>query len=185
MKNLNKAAQLVVLVGLISFIGAPAAHASFQTVGHQVTVTVPEILSISADTSAFTLTFADNISGSETDTKTVVYTLEANDMGQADGDTAINANLDNLYTDVDVKAQVGTYARNGTNPGNTSLAATNAGYVTIGTSNVAIAKKASTDAGTNGKLLNGVLPVTYKAVAKADLPTGSQVHYLFITLTTR
>ena len=182
MKNSNKVVQLVVLVALISFIGAPAARADFETVGHQVTVTVPEVLGISADTSAFTLTFADNVLGSETDTKTVVYTLESNDMGQADNDTAMNANLDFAYTDVDFKAQVGTYSRIS---GNTDLAATNAGYVTVGTSNTAIAKKANTDAGTDGKLLNGTLPVTYKAVATDDLPTGSQVHFLFITLTTR
>jgi hypothetical protein len=182
MKNSNKVVQLMVLVALISFIGAPAARADFETVGHQVTVTVPEVLSIAADTSAFTLTFADNVSGAETDTKTVVYTVESNDMGQADGSAAINANLDFAYTDVDFKAQVGSYGRIS---GNTDLAAANAGYVTIGTSNTAIANKDNTDAGTDGKLLNGTLPVTYKAVATGDLPTGSQVHFLFITLTTR
>jgi hypothetical protein len=103
-------------------------------------------------------------------------------MGQADGSAAINANLDFAYTDVDFKAQVGSYNRIS---GNADLAAANAGYVTIGTSNTAIANKDNTDAGTDGKILNGTLPVTYKAVATDNLPTGSQVHFLFITLTTR
>jgi len=182
MKNINKSLKLVALAALIGFIGAPAALANFETLGHQVTVTVPEVLTITADTSAFTLTFADNVSGSETDTKTVVYTVESNDMGQADGTAAINANLDNLYENVDMKAQVGTYTKIS---GNTELAAANAGYVTIGTTNVAIANKDNTDVGTDGKLLNGTLPVTYKAVATADLSTGSQIHFLFVTLTTR
>lgn len=182
MKNSNKVVKLLVLSALVGLIGVPAARADFETVGHSVTVSVPEVLSISADTTAFTLLFADNASGAETASKTVVYTVESNDMGQADGDAAINANLDTLYEDVDFKAQVGSYTKDA---GNTELAAVNAGYVTIGTSNVAIAKKANTDAGTDGKLLKGTIPVTYKAVATADLPTANQTHLLFITLTTR
>jgi len=182
MKNSNKAVKLMVLAALVSFIAVPAARADFETVGHAVTVSVPEVLSISADTAAFTLLFADNTVGAETDTKTVVYTVESNDMGQADGDTAINANLDFLYESIDFKAQVGSYTKIA---GNTELAAVDSGFVTVGTSNLAIANKDNTDAGTDGKLLNGTIPVTYKAVATDDLPTANQTHLLFITLTTR
>lgn len=182
MNTINRTIKLLALAGIISFGWASAALANFQTIGHTVTVTVPEVLSITADTSAFTLTFADWVAGSETDTKTVVYTLNSNDMGQADGDTAINANLDFLYDRVDFKAQVGAYTKVS---GNTELAAISGSYVTIGTANTAIAKKANTESGSDGKLLKGTLPITYKAVASANVPSGPQTHLLFITLTTR
>ncbi len=172
----------MVLAAVIGFFGVSNAQADFETLGHQVTVAVPEVLSITADTDAFTLTFASPDSGAETNSKTVVYSVSANDMGQADGDTAINANLDALYDGVDFKAQVGSYNKIA---GNTELAAANAGFVTMGTSNLGIAKKANSEAGTDGKLLEGTLPITYKAVATEDLPFGAQAHYLFITLTTR
>ena len=182
MNTMNKTIKLLVLAAIISFGWASAAFANFQTVGHTVTVTVPEVLSLTADTTAFTLTFSDWVSGSETDTKTVVYSVNSNDMGQADGDTAMNANLDFLYDRVDFKAKVGTYTKIS---GNTELAAISANYVTIGTANTAIVKKANTQASTDGKLLKGTLPITYKAVASANVPAGPQTHLLFITLTTR
>lgn len=183
MKNLIKVVPTMLVVALISFVNAPAAHAAFQTVGATVTVTVPEVLTITSDKAAFTLTFAATASGSESNTNTVVYTVKSNDMGQADGTTAINGNLDFLYTDMDFKAQVGTYTK--TVGSNTSLAGVSANYVTVGTANIALANKASTDAGTDGKLLSGSIPITYKAVAKKELTSGSQTHLMFITLTTR
>lgn len=170
------------LCGLLCVSGASIASANFQTVGHQVTVRVPEVLSIAADTTAFTLTFSDWVSGSETDTKTVVYSVNSNDMGQADGDTAINANLDFLYDRVDLKAQVGSYSKQS---GNTELAPISASYVKIKDTNTAIAKKANTVSGSDGKLLKGTMPVTYKAAATADMSSGDQIHFLFVTLTTR
>lgn len=182
MKKLIDVVKAMVFAAVLGISSISTAHADFETLGHQVTVAVPEVLSITADTDAFSLTFATPEAGSESDTKTVVYTVSANDMGQADGDTAINANLDFLYEGVDLKAQVGTYNKVA---GNTELAAIDSGYVTIADSNTALVKKANSEVGTDGKLLEGTLPITYKAVATEDLPSGSQAHYLFITLTTR
>ncbi len=182
MKTINKSIKLLVLAGIICFGWASAAFANFQTVGHTCTVTVPEVLSITADTSTIALNFSDWSTGAVSDTKTVVYTVNSNDMGQADGDTAINANLDYLYDRIDFKAKVGSYTKVG---GNTELAAISSNYVTIGSSNTAIAKKANTTSSTDGKLLKGMLPITYQAVATANVPAGPQTHLMFITLTTR
>ena len=182
MKTIRRITRLIAFGALICFSGASVGNAAFTTVGHQVTITVPEVLSLTADTGNFTLTFSDWVSGSETDQKTVVYSLESNDMGQADNDTAMNANIDFAYDRIDLKAKVGAYTKVA---GNTEVAAIDPDFVTIGTANVAIAKKANTTAGSDGKLLKGTLPITYKGVATGDVPSGPQTHLLFITLTTR
>lgn len=182
MSTLRRMSKIVAFGAIICFTWASTGHAAFTTLGHNVTVDVSERLTITADTGDFTLTLSNWVSGSESDQKTVVYSLESNDMGQADGDTAINANIDFAYDRIDLKAKVGTYTKVA---GNTEVAAINGDFVTIGTSNVAIAKKANTVEGSDGKLLKGTLPITYKAVATADVPKGPQTHLLFITLTTR
>ncbi|OGW72150.1 MAG: hypothetical protein A2Y02_03485 [Omnitrophica bacterium GWA2_52_12] len=182
MKTLTKKIQALMLCGFLCASGASIASANFQTVGHQVTVRVPEILSITADTTAFTLTFSDFANGSESDTKTVVYSVMSNDMRQADGDAAMTGNVDFLFDRVDLRAQVGSYTKVA---GNTNLAAASANYVSIADTNTTLANKANTDVGTDGTTMKGTIPITYKAVAQGDVPSGDQTHFLFITLTTR
>jgi len=177
--HLSACLTLALFVGLSGMSVASAAE--FETTSHVVTVSVPQVLSISADTSAIALTFSDFSTGSETDQQTVVYTVSSNNMGQADGATAINANLDFLYDRIDFQAQVGAYTKVS---GNTELAPAQAGFVSIGTSNVAIANKANSTLGSDGRILNGSIPVTYKAVATDDVISGDQIHSLFVTLTT-
>ena len=183
MKNHLRVIMNVMLALVLTFACTSVVYADdFTTVNHTVTIDVPEVLSLSADAGNFTLTFPDFVTtGSETDTKTVVYTVKSNNMGQADDSAAMNANLDFLYDRVDLKAQVGSYTKVS---GNTELAAASAGFVTIDADvpGVALANKAnSTD---DGRVLNGSIPVTYKGVATADVPSGPQTHILYVTLTT-
>lgn len=156
--------------------------ADWVTTSHTVTVSIPEVLSISSDAATFTLPFQGYAkTGDESWAQTVNYTVEANNMRQADSSPAINANLDFLYDRIDLKADMGAYVRTS---GNTELVEAESGFVTIGTSNVTLANKGNTDQGSDGKLLHGTFPVTYKAVATSDVPSGDQVHILNVTLTT-
>lgn len=183
MKTTNKTIRLALMIlvcTVLALANFSVAYAvDFKTVGHSCTVSVPDSLSITADTTDITLTFTTYNTGSETNQKTVQYTVVANNMRQADGQAAINVNLDSLFNLVDLKAKVGTYTKVA---GNTSLAAANADFVTIGTSNTGVANKASSTG--DGMILNGTIPITYKGVAKADLPTGNETHLMFVTLTT-
>ncbi len=179
MKNSKIVASLMILTLCL----ASSAVADVVNVQHAVTVRVPTILSLSADTSAFTLTLADFVSGTESDTKTVIYTVKSNDIQQADGATVIDAALDFDYDRVALKASVGSYTN--TAGSNTQLTAAAAGYQTMGMTNVVLAKKANTTAGSDGKILKGSFPVTYKAVTTADAPAGDQTHVLFVNMTSR
>ncbi len=183
MKTLHKSVVALALsaaMGLVSPYAALAAD--FVTKQHGVTVSVPEILSITGDVTNFTLSFTGYAkTGDESDTKTVTYTVQSNNMRQADGAAAVNANLDVLFDSMDFLADVGTYTKTS---GNTELAESASGFVKIGATNTAIAKKANTIAGSDGKLLNGQIPITYKVKATGDVPTGSYSKQLFVTLTT-
>lgn len=183
MKTLLKTigtAALSVMIGMGSSVTGFAAD--WVTTSHAVTVAIPEILSISADTASFTLSFSGYVkTGDESTTKTVNYTVESNNMRQADGSAGINANLDFLYDRLDMKADIGNYVKTS---GNTGLVEAASGFVTLGTANVALANKGNTTINTDGKLLRGSIPITYKAVATSDVPSGDQTHVLFITLTT-
>ena len=175
--------RIAVLVLILTVVVASNASADVKNVQHAATISVPAILELSADTSSFTLTMPDFISGTESNTKTVVYTVRSNDMQVADGGTVMDAAIDFDYDRLALKGQVGSYTA--TAGGNTGLTAAAAGYMTISTTNVALAKKANTTAGSDGKILKGTLPVTYKAVATADVPAGDQTHLLFVNITSR
>lgn len=183
MKTTLKKLTVVVLT---VFIGLGTATMGFAadwvTTNHAVTVQIPEVLSISADASSFTLPFQDYITtGEESWAQTVIYTVQSNNMRQADASPAINANLDFAYDRLELKAEVGAFSKTS---GNTEIAAQAAGFVTVGTNNVTLAKKTGSTIGGDGKLLNGSIPITYKAVATDNVPSGDQTHTLYITLTT-
>ena len=174
----------IVALSLLMALGSTTMGyaADWITTSHTVTIQVPEVLSISADASNFTLPFQTYAKqGDESWAQTVNYTVQSNNMRQADGSPAINANLDFLYDRLALKADVGTYVKTS---GNTGLVEAGSGFMTIGTDNMALANKGNTTQGSDGKLLNGSIPVTYKAVATDDVPSGDQIHTLYITLTT-
>ena len=184
---MNKELKTILAVAVTAVMGimspSTVLAADFVTKQHGVTVAVPEVLSISADTTNFTLSFPGYVvAGSETDTKTVTYTVQSNNMRQIDGATAINANLDALLPhSIDFLADVGAYTKTS---GNTELAESASGFVKMVVANTAIAKKANTPATSDGKILNGTIPITYKAKANGEVPTGSYGNQLFVTLTT-
>ena len=182
METTMKKIGIVALSLLVGLGSATVGYAGdFVTTSHMVTVSVPEVLSISSDAANFTLPFqAYAKQGDESWAQTVNYTVESNNMRQADGSPAINANLDFSYDRLALKADMGSYVKTS---GNTSLVEAASGFVTIGMQNITLANKGNTTQGSDGKLLRGTFPVTYKAVATDDVPSGDQVHILYVTLT--
>ena len=183
MKTTMKKVGIVALSLLMALGTTPLGFAGdWVTTNHTVTIQVPEVLSIASDAASFTLHFPGYAKqGDESWAQTVNYTVQSNNMRQADGSPAINANLDFPYDRLDLKADVGSYAKTS---GSTELVEAQSGFMTIGTDTVALANKGNTAQGSDGKLLNGTIPVTYKAVATDDVPSGDQIHTLFVTLTT-
>jgi len=172
MKQVIRFVSIVMVFGMTAITPALAGTAT-QT--HQATDVVPTFLSITADVTDFTLTFADFASGSLTDTQVVNYTVRFNGATVTDG--AVKAKISEAYTNVDLKADVGAYTKTA---GNARLTEQSAGYMTIGTTDVNIAKRV-TDTG-SGKTSRGSLAVTYQAEATNVLEPVSEAKTLTITL---
>lgn len=183
MKKLRKSALAMALAVMMGLTNPFTALADFVTQQHGVTVVVPEVLSIKADIVNFTLRFTSFRTGSLTNTQTVSYTVESNGMAQPAGGTAINANLDAIYPDQIVfEADPGVYTKTS---GNTTLVEKASGFIPIQATNTAIGVKGPADLGTDGKILSGTFPVTYRArAAGTDLAAATHIRQLFVTLTT-
>ncbi len=163
---------------LILLTGAFPAYAASQTAGQAVTIHVPSSLSLIASQNAIDLTFPENSPGVQTNSLTVSYGVRSNGMIQPDGASAVSAQLDDLIPGVDFKAVVGTYQKHS---GNTELNALSGAEVVIGSAQTALAAKHNSSG--DGRLLDGTLPVTYRAQARRALEAGTYNRQLFFTLT--
>jgi hypothetical protein len=151
------------------------AYAASKTAQHTVTASVPSTLSIAADTSNFTLTFSDFVSGAETNVQPVVYTVRGNNVTKTTG--VVAGQLSDLFTGMDLQAKVGPYTKTS---GNASLLASSGNFTSIlATSAVGLADRVL-DSG-SGKSINGKLPIDYKAVATQDLDAGDQTKTLTVS----
>lgn len=179
MKKTANTLKLAALIGLV-LNGTSPVFATTATTTHAVTITVPSIISLIADQSAFTLTMPDFISGTYSNSQTVVYMVKANNITQAVGAPALTASLGSLFTNTDLKVTVGTYASIGGAAATLTAAAGTGGgsFVTVGTSTTTLATRSGT-----GKIMRGIIPVIYKAYATSDLPAGSSTQTLTVTLT--
>ncbi len=157
-------------------IGLGDAWAASTTSSHQVSIQIPEILSINADVSGFTLTLNDFVKNSVSDKQTIQYTVKSNFNRAAAGATVVKAKLATLFQSIDLLAKTGTYVKQG---GNASLTASSSSQVKILTTDTGLAKKVL-DSG-NGQILSGTFPIEYQAVAQADLGSGTQTAALTIT----
>lgn len=155
------------------------AFAATDSHVHNVTLSVPSQLFIASATNDYTLGFnSGHSNGSISDTLVVTYNVGSNTMSQADGAAAVSAQLDSVFADIDFQAQVGTYTKNS---GNTELVAASGSYVTIGSTATTLMNKANSTG--DGKVLDGSIPVTYRAVATSDLASGDRTQQLTVTLT--
>lgn len=164
------------LMGVFSF--ALPVQASIQSASQGVTIRVPSSLSLAGSQSAIDLAFSDNVGGAQTNDLTVTYTVKANGMSQPDGSAAVTAQLDDEIPGIDFKAVVGGYQKQS---GNTELGAIAAGPVLLRSSQTVLAAKKNSSG--DGRLLDGVLPVTYRAQAREVLQSGTYARQLTLTLT--
>ncbi len=173
---MNKSIKRGIAVAVLALTFGQAAHAATVTKDHSITVAVPSFLSMTADKSDFTLTFADYITGSETNTDTVTYSVRANNLDKTNG--VVSAKLDSLYDNVTLKADPGAYSKVN---GNASLTEAAAGFIAVDASGVSLMNK-TVDNGT-GKTTRGSFPVIYKASADQDLSVDAfpQVRVLTVT----
>ena len=180
--------KLLKSVGLLAVAGFLVVNAGvknswadpWKTETHVVTVNVPDVLTLTSDTPNIVLNFDTWTLGSETNVVPVVYTFEANNMTQAADAPVVNVNLDNPFDRVDLQAKVGSVNRVS---GNAGIQAISSDFVTIGTSNTSLANK-TVDSGTDGKMFKGNVGISYKGVATGDVPSGAQIHNLYVTFTT-
>jgi hypothetical protein len=186
MKTINKKVKLALIVIICAVLALGNVVPAFAgdpwiTKGHSVTLSVPDSLSIEADTTDIVLNFSNYVKDSVSSTKTVVYTVVANNMSRADGEPAMNISLDAAFDRAELQAQVGSYTNNSTSLDKTELAAINPSYLPISAGvNTDVAKKASSIG--SGKILEGTIPITYRAVATDDMAKGNQTHLMFVTL---
>ena len=159
------ALSILMIIGLCAAPGVSAAD--YVTQG--VSVNVSSELSIAASASDISLNFADYASGTNSSTQDITYTVSCNNMIQGDGSLALKAKLDSLYTNIDFKADPGTYTKSG---GNTELVEASSGFITVGTTDTALANKGNSTG--DGKVLDGTIAVTYMATATDDLASGPQ-----------
>ena len=179
MKNLaDKKMKTALISGLAAITlvcGPRPVLADTKTVQHAVTITVPTKLEIKANTANFTLTFADFAKSSETDSKTVVYGLKGNNVTRLT--SVLTGQLAALFPNIDFQADVGAFTKVS---GNATIVEAGAGFRTIGAAAPLGLANKQVDSGT-GKMVNGTLPITYKAVALNDLETGTFTQTLTIS----
>ena len=156
----------------------PSAFANSESYANRVTIEVPSYLFINGDQKDLRLTFSDYKAGAESNTQDVIYTVSGNNMTQPEGAPAVSARLDDSFSDIDLKARVGSYIKES---GNIELGPVSSDFVSIGNSETAIAKKSNSTG--DGKLLRGQVAISYKAVATATLKAGEYSRQLTLTLT--
>lgn len=173
--------QFLICAAIVIGIGqgiSGIAMAAQNTFSHSVKINVPPTITLTGSQKDVALAFPNSASGAETNTATVVYTVNSNGMMQADGAPVVTAQLDGAFTGIEFKASVGSYAKEG---GNTELASLTSGFTTVRDSPTGLAAKANSTNG--GRLLKGSFPVSYKAVATTNLASGNFARQLTITLT--
>ena len=156
----------IVFLSFSSFFFMSPGEASIS-----LNITAVQSGSFTATNSNFTLTFPDYLSGTVSNTFFVTYTVSANNVTRVS--SVITGSLSGLYTGINLQASFGAYTQTG---GNATLTASPTGFVTIGTANTGFANKVG-----SGKILSGSFPVTYRAVATADLTPQTISKTLTIT----
>lgn len=130
-------------------------------------IEIQPALNYGSDHSTLDLIFPDFTNGAVTNTISVNYSLMANDVGRTQG--VISGHLEQLLPGIDFQANVGSYSKLS---GNASLVPAASGFVVVTTEETGFADKV-VDEG-DGKLVDGTLMITYRAVITGDQPAGQQ-----------
>ncbi|MBI4970690.1 MAG: hypothetical protein HZC17_02495 [Candidatus Omnitrophica bacterium] len=166
MKQLQQESILKFLVGILitAFALFPCPYLSAQTnhVNQQIIIEIPRVMMIESDMDNIVLKFSDNKKGSQSDSKTVYYTVQANDLSKNEG--VLQGTLQSEIPGVVVTADVNGFSKEG---GNAHLVPAGSGAVPLSTTPARLADN-QPDEG-SGKVVRGKLSITFKATAEKDL----------------
>ena len=140
----------------------------------------PPVLSITDETSDFTLTFIDFVAGAVSSTQEVTYRIQANNMAAGTVSPAVTAELASLFGTAEIQADVSSYTNVGEDCFST-LQEVDAGPITITDSATSLANKGPGD-GYCDHCLDGNLVISWRAKLTADTPAGSENRLLIVTL---
>ena len=158
-----------------------SAWAASAETSHNVTVVVVKsTLSITDDSGDFSLTFDDPSAGSQSSPQVVNYRVSGNSLPAGALSGVVSASVSSPGQGIELVADVGSFVNNGTE-GNILLQEASSGDRVVGQTPVALADKGATS-GTQAKVLNGTLPVVWKATAGQDLSAGQYPVSLIVTL---
>ena len=167
MKTRSMQTRVAVFAAVLSLVAAPAWAGQSNDVD-TATVIVPNILSITDTVGNFNLTFADIVTGSQTNRQTVIYTLKGNNLPNTALTGVVSAKISTLLSGITIKGDPAATSTNNGTSGNIVLSESVAGDIAMGTTAANMADKAAT-VGVQGKVLNGSLGVSWVAVADRDL----------------
>lgn len=172
---LNRSILIILAIQLLfPVLGFPSS----ETFKNSVTVEIPSYLFIEGDKRDLNFSFDDYRAGTETQSQSVVYTIMGNSFTQSEGAPAVTARLDGIFPDIDFRARMEAYTKEG---GNAELGAASGDFISVGQAETILAKKANATG--DGKLLRGQMQVAYKAVATSSLKAGTHSQQLTLTLT--
>ena len=154
--------------------------ASVETSHNVTVVVVPTALSVSDDAGDFSLEFDEAAAGSQSSPQVVNYRVSGNSLPAGALSGVVSASVSSPGQGIELVADVGSFVNNGTE-GNILLQEASSGDRVVGQTPVALADKGATS-GTQAKVLNGTLPVVWKATAGQDLSAGQYPVSLIVTL---
>jgi len=167
------------VLGLTLFGGL--AWADSAEVNHAVAVVVVQPgISITEETGDFTLTFDNYTAGTQSDTRQVQYRIKGNSFPTSALDGVVSAKLSQTIDGVELQADVGSYDNLGSE-GNIQLEETQSGFHAVGTALTSLADKRVTT-GSQARVLNGRLPIDWRAQAIEDLSAGNYTTTLTVTV---
>ena len=173
------AATALFLFALI--LPASAWAASVETSHEVAVIVIKPALSISDDTGDFSLNFKNRSAGSDSSARTVNYRVTGNALPAGPQSGVVSASMASPMEGIQLKADVGDFVNNGTE-GNILLHASSSNGQMVGRIPVALADKDATS-GTQASVLNGTVPVRWKASATKDL--SSSDYPITLTLTVK
>lgn len=159
---------------------APCWGRSVET-SHSVTVVVVEpALSLTDDTGDFSLSLDRGDAGKSSNTQVVNYRIYGNVVPTTSVEGVISGKLSTGLDGIEIQADVGSFANQGT-AGHVQLQEHASGFQAVGADLVPLADK-ETSSGAQGGVLNGTIPITWKATTTKDLPAGDYPVVLTVTL---
>ena len=171
-----EAALFLLLLGA----AGPLWAASVET-SHTVTVVVvPTSLSVADDAGEFSLQFDNPATGSDSAARVVHYRVSGNAFSTGALPGVLSAEADSPKQGIELKAEVGPFVNNGTE-GNILLHASADGEQVVGSVPMPLAGKDPTS-GTQAEMLNGTVPIEWKASSTQDLSSGEYQITLTVTL---